>query len=92
MEQRDSLERGGKEVSSRSQVAGGFVTFQSPCPHGRAVVYDSSVGGGGGIGIFLNFFYFYFFLETFQSLLKHGASWRCHSWSREIHLSAAERR
>jgi hypothetical protein len=39
------------------------------------------------------FILFYFiFLETFQSLLKHGASCRCHPRSREIRLSTAERR
>jgi hypothetical protein len=69
-------------------LAGGSIAFQSPRPHGGAVVHDGSVEGGGGIEFFLNFFFF--FLETFQSLLKYGASCKCHLRSREIRLNAAE--
>jgi hypothetical protein len=53
----------------RSRVlAGGSVVFQSPRPHGGAVVHDCFVGGGGGIEMFQGkkkiylfiLFYFYF--------------------------------
>jgi hypothetical protein len=35
-------------------LVGGSVAFQSPCPHGRAVMHDGSVRGGG-IEIYLKF-------------------------------------
>jgi hypothetical protein len=55
-------------------LAGGFVTFQSPRPHGGAVVHDSFVGGGGDWIFFeklkkkkkIILFYFNFFQKNFN--------------------------
>jgi hypothetical protein len=75
-------------------MARGSVALQSPHPHGGAVMHDGSSVGVRGLArnratnqIFI---YFYFLVETFQSLLKHGASCKCHPRSKEIHLSMAK--
>jgi hypothetical protein len=70
--------------------------FHSPPSPDRAVVHDCSSMGAGGLecsrAINQIFLFFYFLLETFQSLLKHGALCRYHPRSIEIRLSMAERR
>jgi hypothetical protein len=51
-------------------MARGSVAFQSPRPHGGAIVHDGSSVGAGGLKCFKNFYfyfyYFYFFLFLFQ--------------------------
>jgi hypothetical protein len=69
--------------------------FNPPSPD-RAVCTTAPPWGRGdwnAVELSTKFFYFFcFLLETFQSLLKHGASCWCHPRSIEIRLSTAERR
>jgi hypothetical protein len=56
-----------QKIKIKINLVSSSVAFQSPRPHGGAVVHDGSVGGEGGLKFFYFFYFLFFFLKHFNS-------------------------